>query len=1476
MFNNESLDVWTKANSGPAILVGVYAGEDRRFRLNMYEELFRKEGLRARVAIEVYMKATSVWKTWDRKAAIPVFQRDEVVALRVAGLSTLEEWNEFEPYIFKPVFFKKITQGCSTKKAFCIMGPPSPLDVVSIYDSGAQQIGGVAGRIPIHPDPPPASPQESAPTHATSDKQRTQNGQLFDDYGEGFDILGDLMLEHESDPEITAGSKGIPLKRLLKFTPGGIKFIDSRINAGDIALLSAEPWWGMGQKMGGVPSVHKCYYYNGIPLAGSICSCGSKEVEIQCHDCTGYKATCTKCFIAQHLNNPFHWAEKWDLADGFFVKHDISSLGHIIQLGHHGGPCASPVGTRKFTVVDHNGVHATQLAFCGCRELPPNKVRQLMRSRLFPATMKETKTAFTFTLLKQCHLHNLEAKKAAYDYMGALRRLTNNSFTADVPDPYANFLRSIRVWNYLTLHKRSGQMHGIDCLLPHRLEGNLVLYCPACPEPGFNSDPMSAKTPESLRHLNQSQRTLDGNFRCNQYSENSDPDDVSLCNGKGQFLLDTEYKTYLDGIPVSTEKSTCNCVDLQLGESDYALAMALRQHNGRGPMSFEFRMEVDDVDEVTTYDIACEYTIYAEQRFQQHFPDVAEKVKKMRWGVPALHVQGHQDSCIYMFGTAYLSCIGHFHGKTAEQYWPEANQLGPHVRQMNNGHRQDTMIDHQNDWNYQKLADLGPTLAAELAVGKRKFLEKLSHFRGLSAAAGELVEKWKLADRTPRKAGKDVVSVYRHNTSKVLSQLAIYQHMLAQDDTLAGSMVPKNRVARFLNEALMIQEDQRKIIRTVKEAKEQDLQSLLEARLGPWRRVQREVMPTIGDKVAAQSRMSPPRQIEDEILYLPSDLTAAERRELELREGQAFDALRATRTIVKAIRALSDRKEKHDRKQKQNSRAGNHIRDALCRRDFRMAIYELARQALISLDHLSAGPDSAFPPLSVAGTFMKSVVKKRQLGDSRSTMGDSSLWEVDPQTCQTLQQPQWLYRLRNHRATETSQKAEERKEGWLWRDLGRMGKLTDEEMDAWSQEADRVQWFRAEAEVQRWQEHVEMRLAELLRTIRSFRKWDEVWLSLAEQQEKPGHAEYAKQKAHIYVGVLPDVANVGDTAVQSPWQWYTYFQDGWRPAAFETNHPQFGGQVKLDLDCEWKSRRTISNVKLKASVHDRISENHLQLPGPMVGGSRKRVCQTVAEENSAHEAVLGQTGLTTGQQDSSAANDAISHAAVFHSTSLTTSPQDCIDAGDLVHSYHDNRRTCASRFTSNCCSFHRHAPSVGVKRPDSSSGGQPVSIFDDSFETAVPTSIIHHYEGTTLPFCSFVTHSYILHNRHLALGKDPPARMTKDLIRRLQFDVAPQMCVLPLPLVLFPIINQHDTSSAPDASPFDAGLQEFDVTLADASSSSASTSGKSPEVYTIKLTRVAEINPEGPLRLCLELIGKNDPNALSPKRGFPNREGLRL
>ena len=60
-------------------------------------------------------------------------------------------------------------------------------------------------------------------------------------------------------------------------------------------------------------------------------------------------------------------------------------------------------------------------------------MQQLLKVQLFPATTEQPTTVFTFGLLQEFHLHSLESKSTVYGYMGALRRLTNNTFTMDIP-----------------------------------------------------------------------------------------------------------------------------------------------------------------------------------------------------------------------------------------------------------------------------------------------------------------------------------------------------------------------------------------------------------------------------------------------------------------------------------------------------------------------------------------------------------------------------------------------------------------------------------------------------------------------------------------------------------------------------------------------------------------------------------------------------------------------------------------------------------------------------------------------------------------------------------------------------------------------------------------------------------------------------------------------------------------------------------
>ena len=118
-------------------------------------------------------------------------------------------------------------------------------------------------------------------------------------------------------------------------------------------------------------------------------------------------------------------------------------------------------------------------------------------------------------------------------------------------------------------------------------------------------------------------------------------------------------------------------------------------------------MTDDAIDILLSYDISCGYCVNAVERFSQNFKDLADTVKKFRWLIPLLHVQNHKNDCMYLYASSYIQGAGHFHGETAEMIWAESNQLGAQTRQMNAGHRHDTIINVTSDWNWKKVANMG-------------------------------------------------------------------------------------------------------------------------------------------------------------------------------------------------------------------------------------------------------------------------------------------------------------------------------------------------------------------------------------------------------------------------------------------------------------------------------------------------------------------------------------------------------------------------------------------------------------------------------------------------------------------------------------------------------------------------------------------------------------------------------------------------
>lgn len=120
--------------------------------------------------------------------------------------------------------------------------------------------------------------------------------------------------------------------------------------------------------------------------------------------------------------------QKWDKV--FFVKTTLKDLGLRIQLGHPlGDTCLNPVRCPKddFSIIHTNGIHEVGLDYCGCGKSNQRHLIQLLRSRLFPATVVAPKSAATLDVLDIFDFLSYESKMSPFEFYYSLERLTDNT-----------------------------------------------------------------------------------------------------------------------------------------------------------------------------------------------------------------------------------------------------------------------------------------------------------------------------------------------------------------------------------------------------------------------------------------------------------------------------------------------------------------------------------------------------------------------------------------------------------------------------------------------------------------------------------------------------------------------------------------------------------------------------------------------------------------------------------------------------------------------------------------------------------------------------------------------------------------------------------------------------------------------------------------------------------------------------------------
>ena len=120
----------------------------------------------------------------------------------------------------------------------------------------------------------------------------------------------------------------------------------------------------------------------------------------------------------------------------FFRDENLRSLGQTVQLGHYPGEtCTSPRrSTRPFTVVHTNGLHQLDVLFCECNlaAIHGDRVQQLMRRRLFPATTTDPQTGASFNLLDSVQTLSVQSKLSLYDFYISLETLTDATGVSDL------------------------------------------------------------------------------------------------------------------------------------------------------------------------------------------------------------------------------------------------------------------------------------------------------------------------------------------------------------------------------------------------------------------------------------------------------------------------------------------------------------------------------------------------------------------------------------------------------------------------------------------------------------------------------------------------------------------------------------------------------------------------------------------------------------------------------------------------------------------------------------------------------------------------------------------------------------------------------------------------------------------------------------------------------------------------------------
>ncbi|KAH7909550.1 hypothetical protein BJ138DRAFT_1197507 [Hygrophoropsis aurantiaca] len=853
----------------------------------------------------------------------------------------------------------------------------------------------------------------------------------------------------------------------------------------------------------------------------------------RCEDCFGLRPRCQSCIVLLHAQTPLHRIEQWN--GSFFEPISLKGLGMRVQLGHSVGQAClwpRPAACDDFVVIDCHGIHEVALDFCGC---PSGLTRatQLLRSRWYPATIREPATAATFAVLDQFILLNFESKASSYEFYHSIARRTDNTGLSPLRDRYQAFMRMTHEWRNIKSLKRAGRGHDPEGIEATKA-GQLAVLCPACPQPGMNIPDNWEDIPSDKQWLCTKYIAVDANFRLKRDNVSSEAADPSLNKGWGFFVEETEYKAHIEKCAhIPQEKSTCSshkAVDLADTKSSRGLAATgvgavdCARHNMKLPSGVGDLQKGEryaNMDYVVfsalagytgkslfiSYDIACQWHKHVWERMsllppRLHF-DTSDK--EITFLVPKFHLPAHVELCQTTYSFNFIKGAGRTDGEAIERGWSNINPVASSTKVMGPGNRRDTLDDHFNDWNWKKVVGLGASLLRKMkeAVSERREhrasleeLESTLSANHLAQYTSEM-EAWE-ADRTKRNPFHSRV----HAPTQSSIRLALAQEEKQELDngnntSLHADVSPSTLISAGLD----LQEQQRRLSSQLsglgehstdhQKTKVQQGLNSLQRKIDLWVSVQLLYLPIVAvhrAKAASARAASGSEAIVKGVepqtfkLWLPSELGCNDACDIRLRENewrlrhaQANDALNQVRQFLRLRSHLYKFKNRNLRGQGPNTRARNVLKGVESKLQACAKRYQDARSALQALS-------------KVLGHVGWDITLQELMKDDLKAMTDL----VDGET-------------------------EGRKKlSWIWRTPG-----VAESEDKGLQDAVRMEWCRARARAMRWSEEVQI-LQEEMRRVLQYLEWHSSWWEAqgcnripSDRQLADGLSAYANRQAYL-------------------------------------------------------------------------------------------------------------------------------------------------------------------------------------------------------------------------------------------------------------------------------------------------------------------------------------------------------------------------